>query len=225
MQPQSCEQIIRESLLLGYSVESRPIYSEIIGEGDDVILIMATIHGNERAGTPLVKSLSKHLNCHPQILRDRSVVLIPLANPDGAAMNIRGNSHGVDLNRNFDTANRINKPKNGQAPLSEPESQIIKAVIEQWKPDRIVSVHQPLNCLDYDGLAQPLAKHMAEYGPLPLKKIGARPGSLGSYAVEQNIPIITLELPRQADALGADSLWSTYGQYLLAAITYPEPLE
>jgi protein MpaA len=224
MQVQPHEQTLRESLLLGYSVESRPIYGEILGEGDDVILILATIHGNERAGTPLVEKMSEHLSSHPQILLNRCVVLMPLANPDGEAKNTRFNYNGVDLNRNFDTANRINNSRNGPTPLSEPESQIIKAVIEQWNPARIVSIHQPLNCIDYDGFAQPLAEHMAPYGPLPLKKIGALPGSLGSYATEQNIPIITLELPRQADELDVESLWNTYGQYLLAAITYPEPL-
>ncbi len=211
-----------EREFLGYSVDSRPIHAEIFGAGEDVIFILATIHGNEQAGTSLVESLSDYLCYHPQMLHDRCVVLMPLANPDGAAQNTRGNSRGVDLNRNFASANHVNSARHGEEPLSEPESRIIATVIRQWQPNRILTIHQPLNCLDYDGQSQPLAEHLAGYGPLPLKQIGSLPGSLGSYAAELNIPIITLELPRAADQQDTDSLWNTYGRYLLAAITYPD---
>jgi len=96
-------------------------------------------------------------------------------------------------------------------------------LIEIYAPDRIVSIHQPLSCIDYDGPGIALARRMAEHCDLPIKKLGARPGSLGSYAgLTLGIPIITLELPRSADALDEQSLWDKYGAALVAAVAYPE---
>jgi protein MpaA len=64
---------------------------------------------------------------------------------------------------------------------------------------------------------------MAQYCDLPVRKLGAKPGSLGSYAGETlGIPIITFELPRGASELSLELLWSKYGNTLLAAILYPE---
>ncbi|OPZ98517.1 MAG: murein peptide amidase A [Planctomycetes bacterium ADurb.Bin412] len=219
------QEVAGESVFFGYSAESRPIEGELFGKGEDVIFILAAIHGNEQAGTRLVASLSDYLCRHPRLLGGRCVVLMPVANPDGVERNSRGNSYGVDLNRNFATANHVQSARHGEEPLSEPETRIIAAVIRQWQPDRILSIHQPLNCLDYDGQSEALAEHLAGYGPLPLKKLGSLPGSLGSYAAERNIPIITLELPRAADQEDSDALWNTYGGYLRAAITYPDVAE
>jgi len=194
----------------------------VLGQGQDVTLILATIHGNEPAGTPLVRRLSEYLQQHPDILQGRKVVLLPVANPDGMAHNTRYNVNGVDLNRNFATANRSNSARHGHTALSEPEARAIASVIRQYSPDRIVSIHQPLACIDYDGPAEALANHLAKHCDLPIKKIGARPGSLGSYAgLTLRVPIVTLELPGNADRLNGNSLWQRYGPALVAAVTYP----
>ncbi len=64
---------------------------------------------------------------------------------------------------------------------------------------------------------------MAQYCDLPVKKIGARPGSLGSYTGETlGIATITLELPAEASKDGEQALWDKYGKALLAAVLYPE---
>ena len=200
--------------------------SVALGRGPDVIFILATIHGNEPAGTPLVRRLSRHLRRHPEILNGRKVVLLRIANPDGLAHNSRYNAHGVDLNRNFEAANRLNSRRTGLTGLSEPESRAIRRVILQHKPDRIVSIHQPLACIDYDGPAQALAESMGQYCDLPVKKLGARPGSLGSYAgVTLGIPIITFEMKRADSQLDSEILWRKYGKALLAAVVYPERVE
>ena len=209
--------------IAGKSVENRSIECIVLGTGQDVTFILATIHGNEQAGTPLVRHLETYLQNQPHLLNGRKVVLLPLANPDGAAKNRRPNAHGVNLNRNFATANRRNSRRFGRAALSEPEARIIRLLIKVYAPDRIVSIHQPLTCIDYDGPGIALASRMAEHCDLPIKKLGARPGSLGSYAgLTLGIPIITLELPRSASALDEQSLWDKYGPALVAAVTYPE---
>jgi len=209
--------------IVGKSVQRRPIMCLVLGDGSDVTLIMATIHGNEPAGTPLVRSLSWYLRRNPEMLAGRKVVLMAVANPDGMVHSSRYNAKGVDLNRNFEAANRINTKETGLLPLSEPEARTIKQVIQQYQPDRIVSIHQPLNCIDYDGPAQMLAERMGQYCALPVKKLGARPGSLGSYAgVTLGIPIVTFEMLPADSQLNPQALWSKYGRALLAAILYPE---
>jgi protein MpaA len=195
----------------------------VFGQGRDVILVLATIHGNEPAGTPLVLRLAKYLQRHPLMLRGRMVVLVPMANPDGRVNNRRSNANGVDLNRNFETANRRNNRKFGHRALSEPESRFIHLLIRQYKPDRIISIHQPLTCIDYDGPAKALAQCMARYCDLPVRKLGAKPGSLGSYAGETlSIPIITFELPRDASRAAPESVWAKYGNALVAAVLYSD---
>ncbi len=212
--------------IVGSSVQNRPIMCFVLGAGSDVTLIMATIHGNEPAGTPLVRSLSWYLRQHPAMLAGRKVVLMAVANPDGLANDSRYNAKGIDLNRNFEAANRVNSKQAGLTALSEPESRAIKQVIQQYKPDRIVSIHQPLNCIDYDGPARMLAERMGQYCVLPVKKLGARPGSLGSYAgVTLGIPIVTFEMLPADSQLASETLWQKYGRALLAAIVYPNPVE
>jgi protein MpaA len=194
-----------------------------MGRGDDVVLLIASIHGNERAGTPLLRHLADHLRRHPHLMAGRQVVLLPVANPDGCAHDTRANAHGVDLNRNFPAANRCLTDVSGDAPLCEPESTAIFEVIKRHRPRRIVSLHEPLACVDYDGPGEELAACMAGLCTLPVQKLGGRPGSLGSYAgIDRQIPIITLELPRNAAGMSANALWARYGTALIAAVTYPD---
>ena len=212
--------------IVGKSVQNRTIMCRTLGRGPDVTFILATIHGNEPAGTPLVRRLADYLKQHPHLLDGRMVVLLPVANPDGMARSSRYNANGVDLNRNFSAANRINSKQAGLAALSEPEARVIHQLIRQYSPDRIVSIHQPLACIDYDGPAKALAARMAQYCPLPVKKLGAKPGSLGSYAgLTLNIPIITFEMLNSDSALGSERLWQKYGKALLAAIVYPDTVK
>ncbi len=212
-----------EHHIIGTSVQGRPIMCTVLGQGQDVTLILATIHGNEPAGTPLVQKLVDYLQSKPSLLAGRKVVIMPVANPDGMANNTRYNAKGVDLNRNFAAANRQNSAQNGYTPLSEPEAAAIASVIRQYSPDRIVSIHQPLACIDYDGPAWALADHLAQHCNLRIRKLGAQSGSLGSYAgLTLRIPTITLELPRDADQYNRDYLWQQYGSALLAAVVYPQ---
>jgi protein MpaA len=230
---------VRQSVA-GISVEKRPIMYHVIGQGQEVVFFLAAIHGNEPGGIPLMNRLADFLQQNQQkLLRGRTVVILPAANPDGVAENSRYNANGVDLNRNFDTQNRINNKEFGLTPLSEPEAHIINQLIRQYNPDRIVSFHQvmdtgpeglaakmPNGCIDYDGPGQALANHMAKYCDLPVNKLGANPGSLGSYAgLTLGIPTITFEMQKNDSKLNPQILWQHYGNALLAAITYPNPID
>lgn len=224
--------------IAGYSVQGRPMMYSVLGYGPEKIFIMSTIHGNEPAGIPIVRRLNAYLQNNPDLLAGRTVLLMPVANPDGFENNSRYNENKVDLNRNFAAENRVNNKVNGPDGLSEPESKAIEQIIRQHTPDRIVSIHQmvgqnyddlakkfPTGCIDYDGPGERLANFMTEYCELPVKKLGSRPGSLGSYAgVSLGIPIITFEMKGSDTQLDSQTLWDKYGKALLAAITYPEPI-
>jgi len=216
-----------KNVVIGKSVEGRPILCEIFGKSgknSDTILILASIHGNEHVGTPLAQRLSEHLRNHPNLLANRRVLLIPEANPDGAFYQQRHNVNGVDLNRNFPAKNWNPQTDHGTKPLSEPESRALHALIEKYKPGRIVTLHQPLECIDYDGPAKALAEAMSSTCDLKVNKVGALDGSLGSFAGETlHIPIVTVEFDATVSAIPVDELWQRYGNTLIAAIRFPFP--
>ena len=92
----------------------------------------------QRAGhPPAVRGL-----LDAEIAPDVEVWLVPVANPDGSAAGMRCNANGVDLNRNFPWEWRLSD--GGPAPLSEPETQALVALVEQLQPDIVIWVHQPL---------------------------------------------------------------------------------
>jgi protein MpaA len=218
--------------IVGRSTEGRPIVCQVWGEGPETLLIIATIHGNEAAGTPLVGELAAWLAEHPETWADQRIVVLPVANPDGLARNLRFSVTGVDLNRNFpagnwrpETRGEADVKVHGETPLSEPESRALMRVLCTYYPSRVVSIHQPLACVDYDGPAEGLARAMADACPLPLKQLGSRPGSLGSFVgLTLRRAIVTLELPGDAGDDGA-ALWRTYGGALRAAVYYRHPVE
>ena len=106
----------------GRSIEGRNIDCIVMGRGTDTTMFIASIHGTERAGTPIVQSLIDYLNepANSHLLTNHRVVIMPIANPDGYARKTRYNVNGVDLNRNFPADNRENNKINGYAPLTEP---------------------------------------------------------------------------------------------------------
>lgn len=156
------------------------------------------------------------------LARDSRILIVPVANPDGHSVKRRLNRNGVDLNRNFPADNRRNQKRYGDQALSEPESRALHGLIEAQQSDVMVSIHQPVTCVDYDGpeSAKILAKRMADACNLPLKKLGSRPGSLGAYFGETlRRPIITLELPPLTPK-DPSKLYARYGEALWEAVRF-----
>jgi len=218
---------------VGKSVENRPIKFLVFGRGSDVVFILATIHGDEYVGTPLLHRMAVYLQEHPYLLQGRKVILLPNANPDGMAHFDHFNANGVNLNRNFDSKNRRNGGRNGRRALSEPEAVAIHKIIKNFSPDRVVSIHQMMGwqigskrspgMVDHEGPAEQLAKRMSDHCRLPVERFGTQSGSLGAYVGDDlGIPIITLEIPKFDYGLTLDQLWEKYANALIAAIVYPE---
>ena len=186
-------------VFVGRSVEGRPIRGYVIGKGPETLLLLGVIHGNEPEGEPLLEKLAARLRRRPDELGEKRVIIVPVANPDGLARKTRLNARGVDLNRNFPAGNWAAAARHGEHPSSEPETRAILKILRRHEPSRILAVHSPLHCVNYDGPAEEIAQELAIASGYPLKEsIGyPTPGSLGSYAgTDLGIPTITLELPR-----------------------------
>jgi protein MpaA len=205
----------------GESVQRRSIEVIERGDGPLVVLLLAAIHGDEDAGTRTLRQLDEFLARDPSLLEGRTVILVPVANPDGVVAGTRGNARGVDLNRNFPAANFHASPQTGSAPLSEPEARLLARLVEDHRPARVVALHQAANLLDWDGPGETLASAVAAAGPLPLRRMGARPGSLGSWVgVDLGIPVLTVEQPATAGKLSDEEHWAAYGPMLVEAIRF-----
>ena len=209
---------------IGQSVERRPILALEKGSGDQTTIIFGGFHGDEMLGVELVLAYAEYLNADENNLSYSKVLIIPALNPDGLVRGTRTNARDVDINRNFPTSNwtdaaRASRYNPGKRAASEPETQIAIALIEQYRPDRIISVHIPLEAVNYDGPAEEIAEKMAKHTGYPVKAdIGyPTPGSFGTYAgKELGLPVITLELPHGT----LDKIWESNRDALNEAIKY-----
>lgn len=216
----------------GRSVQKRPLRAYILENNtppdtEDVTLIYAAVHGNETATPGVVERLRAHLKRHPGNLRGRRVILVPVLNPDGLAKKSRRNARNVDINRNYPgtwrQAKRGEAFKPGRGPASEPETQGMIALVNKYRPRKLVSIHQPLDCMIPSGkLGKALAQVMQRENKYAIRETAGypTPGGFGGYCERiLDAPIVTLELPWQS----AEAGWKRNATALLAAIKWMPP--
>ena len=216
------QEIVYHRIEFGQTETNRPLVVEQFGDGEDVFVVLASIHGTEAAGTPLSIMLASYLQEHANIVEGKTILLVHLANPDGVVAEIRGNRNNVDINRNFPTQNFGRGVFNGQEPLSAAETKELLDFLHFYQPQRMLVMHQPLHCIDYDGNSAELAKHLSDVSGIRIKRLGSRSGSLGTYVgIQLQKEIITLELPSYASEKSSEWLWDTYGELLIAFLLFP----
>lgn len=197
-----------------YSGQGRALVFRDFSAGQNAkarVLVIGGIHGDEYSSFSMLFRWLEKLSEQAQTAYDWR--LIPAANPDGLLGNRpaqRINANGVDLNRNFPTRDWQEKAHvywqqrtyrdvrryPGDAAGSEPETQWLQRVLEQWQPDVVISVHAPYALLDFDSPAEMRAQAPKKMGFLHLQPLGTYPGSLGRYVgLEREIPVLTIELP------------------------------
>lgn len=191
----------------GRSVEDRPIRAHLLGEATGpTLLLLGAIHGDEPGSDVLVRGFEDWLRAHPIECKGLRIVVCSPLNPDGLLRGTRQNARGIDLNRNFPAKNFRASARRGRQPLSQPESRFVARLLETYQPDLVLTVHQPRRSVNWDGPAEDLARAMARHnGYRPEATVGyPTPGSLGSWVgIDQQIPIITLELPRKPGPKGS----------------------
>ncbi len=235
------------------SSEGRPLIYAQFGKGEDTTLLLGGVHPDEITPVHLAFKMARTIQ-NSSLDNNIRVIVAPLVNPDGFLRGrndvTRTNAHGVDLNRNFFTADWYEKAQHfwslrgkralahfpGYFPNSEVETIFQIQLIDNYKPDKIISIHAPLGFLDYDGpgsgilrpltatesKAKRLVKTIAENSRnYKVVDYSFFPGSLGNYAGnERNIPTVTLEL-ETTNPRKVDEYWRRFQPGLQQAIHYP----
>ena len=162
---------VLEVKVLGKSVDGRKIRAWHLGQrqeefGEDIpsVVLISTMHGNERATQQILASLRDGAP-----LWELDVWVVPVYNPDGLARNSRRNAHGVDLNRNYphDWVDLDGSYESGPKPASEPETRAMMKFLRQVRPDYVLSFHQPLNGVDVNVERPAFARKVARHLNLP----------------------------------------------------------
>ena len=235
----------------GDSVEGRPLVYGEFGNPkavNNTTLILAMVHGDEITPFYLALELAHWAIEHQTELADSRIIVAPLVNPDGFfhRPRTRINARGVDVNRNFPTQDWLAKAQEtwkkkyhsdprrfpGSQSNSEPETVFQQQLIKQVKPKKILSIHSPLNMLDYDGPTHlTLAKFPEEYVKECLRlrsrvkaiSAGFFPGSLGNFAGQElGIPTLTLELPTSNPRKGPE-YWEQFKPGIKTMIEFKVP--
>ncbi|HVJ65142.1 MAG TPA: M14 family zinc carboxypeptidase [Bdellovibrionota bacterium] len=164
------------------------------------VLLVAAMHGDEPEGIYLMDHFLAH--GFAQVPSSVDLYVIPRLNPDGVAAHTRVNGRGVDLNRNFPTADwseqaRADRYNPGDVAGSEIETQALMAWLGSEKPHFLINFHSWNPMVNYNGDCLDLAETMSRYNGCPVTSdMGyPTPGSSGTWFWEAlGIPSITLEI-------------------------------
>jgi len=129
--------------IVGHSAQGRPIEVHQVGDPKwpGKLLVFGCIHGDECGAA----ALEPTINGCPDPSAD--ILLVPNLDPDGSAAHSRLNTHGVDLNRNFNSGWRpagvSGDPEYaGPRPFSEPETRLAARIVHGIEPAATIWFHQ-----------------------------------------------------------------------------------
>ena len=173
----SADPVGRRSFTLGRSIDGRPVTVIETGDWDNPAktLVVGCIHGNECAGIAIAELLA-----HSARPGEADLWIVPDLNPDGAAAGIRGNAHGVDLNRNFPWGwQRLGGLfYSGPRPLSEPEARIAHRLLLRLHPHVSIWFHEHMHVVDESGGNVAIERRFARLVGLRLARLPREPGSV-----------------------------------------------
>jgi hypothetical protein len=119
---------------VGRSVQGRPIQLLTVGQGARRVLLWSQMHGDEPSATPALLDVAEYLLGRggdvftKAILRETTLLMVPMLNPDGAERYVRRNAQGIDINRDA-------------LRLATPEGRLLKSVRERFAPELGFNLH------------------------------------------------------------------------------------
>jgi murein peptide amidase A len=169
-------------VVVGYSVERRPIRAFVVGNpaAPRRILVVGCIHGTEPAGEAITHRLRS-------LAPPAGAVwwLVDEFNPDGCLAGTRQNADGVDLNRNAPWRwQHLERGTfySGPYPLSEPESRAINSLVKRLRPAVSIWYHQHATMVDSSSGGDPaIERRYARTVGLPFRAYPFVPGSITSW--------------------------------------------
>ena len=118
-----------EALVLARAPGTSP--TELAANGRPTVLLIGQQHGNEPAGSEALLVLSRELaqGLLQPLLERINVVIVPRANPDGAAADLRTTRNGLDMNRDH-------------LLLNTPEAQALAKLAQAYHPAVVIDAHE-----------------------------------------------------------------------------------
>lgn len=183
----------------GSSKKGRPLYAHIVDPAKSTnspvrnVYVIGAQHGDERNTKPVLEYFVRELGALSNDFRNRRrIIVIPNYNPDGYKRYHRLNADNIDLNRDFPSSDG-----HEGAPRA-PETSAFMKLMQKYPPYSMYNIHQPFRAVLYYPEDAAFARPFSTLSDYPLGTgVGyPTPGSLGTYAREKKIPIITVELSR-----------------------------
>jgi murein peptide amidase A len=210
-------------MVIGTSVQERPLEVTRFGTGPTERLIVAGMHGgNEYNTVQLVEQLMEYLGKHPETVPENvTLYILHDLNPDGVARGLnslgRANANGVDLNRNWPANWQKDWPRagcwtntyvtGGKGPGSEPETKALMNFIQSHSLDAIINYHSAALGIfpgglppdDYSiRLAEAVAAVTTYHYP-PIDTGCDYTGAFTDWANDNNIAALDIELTNHTD--------------------------
>ena len=144
------------------SVEGRPVVMRTYpGESEEVVLVIAGVHGSERSGIELCEAVERRMSGMQS--RPHTTVVVPVLFPDLAAAGLREDPQSP-TNRNFPPPGQGPQEGEGGELLDAmgrrvlPANVVLMELMAAYKPDRVLSLHATWR--------QPAAGIFADAGPM-----------------------------------------------------------
>ncbi|GIK57930.1 MAG: zinc-ribbon domain-containing protein [Chloroflexi bacterium] len=222
-----------ENLVIGRSVNDRPIEAVRFGNGPQTIIFIGGLHAGFAPGTvALAQQTAAHFEQNPAAIPPNLTVYVILsANPDSpnasGQLNGRLNANRVDLNRNWDCnwlsdarwRGNVVPDSGGPAPFSEPETQSLRDFILEKNPAAVIfwearadnGLVSPGNC---GARHQPSELLATAYGAAAGYRVAdfevltgqVLNGDGTNWLAQQGIPAIAILLPQYSNMDWAHNL-------------------